>query len=251
MTYSTLLAFTVNILLIRFFYEKNLKYKLFYILFFLTATTNLFINGGRTGQIIFILLIFITIFTSLKHKIRAFTLSALILTTTFVLAYNFSPNFHNRSTQLYNDFHNVLVHHNYKGSGGTRIALSIMGIKTFLNNPLLGTGIAYNMNKINSYAKKNNFKQNFNHYADYHSAFITISVQLGTIGLFISLLIIFALFSFQIKEKEYKILSLLFATSFILFSFTHNTLHTMNPMVFFALFAGLFNSISNEKKLKK
>ncbi|WP_434637895.1 O-antigen ligase family protein [Sulfurimonas sp. NW7] len=244
MTYSTVLAFTISILLIKLFYEKNLKYKFFYILFFLTATTNLFINGGRTGQIIFISLIFFTIFSSMKDKIKAFISSFIIVLLTFSLAYSFSENFDNRVNQLYTDFNNVITHNNYTGSGGSRIALTIVGVDTFLDHPLLGTGLAYNIHNITVYAKAHNFNaQQISRFADYHSTFLTISTQLGIVGLLISLLIIYVLLTFKIKNKEYKLMSLLFGISFIIFSFTHNTFHTMNPMIFFALFTGLFNTI--------
>ncbi|QOP43172.1 O-antigen ligase family protein [Sulfurimonas sediminis] len=244
MTYSTILAFTISILLIKLFYEKNLKYKSFYILFFLTATTNLFINGGRTGQIIFISLIFFTIFSSMKNKIKAFISSFIILLITFSLAYSFSKNFGNRTHQLYTDFNNVVAYNNYTGSGGSRVALTIIGVDTFLNHPLLGTGLAYNMHNITLYAKAHNFNvQQMSRFADYHSTFLTLSTQLGIVGLLISLLIIYVLLTFKIKNIEYKLMSFLFGLSFIIFSFTHNTFHTMNPMIFFALFAGLFNTI--------
>ena len=248
MTYSTVLAFTVNVLLVRFFYEKNLKYKLFYIFFFLTATTNLFINGGRTGQIIFIVLIFITIFASIQHKLKAFIFSISILSLAFVLAYNFSPNFHTRADLLYTGLYNAIVHHNYKESGGTRIALSLLGIDTFLDHPIAGTGIAYSMDNIDYYASKHNFDTSFyKQFADYHNTFLTISVQLGIVGLLISCLIIYSLLTFKIENKELKLISLLFAVSFILFSISHNTLHTMNPMIYFSLFAGVFNALSKYK----
>jgi O-antigen ligase len=179
MTYSTILAFTISILLVRLFYEKNLKYKLFYILFFLSATVNLFINGGRTGQIIFIVLMFVTLFSSIKQKIKAFMISFILLIITFSLAYNFSPNFNNRANQLYNDFDNVITKNNYTGSAGARIALTIIGINTSTQHPLLGTGIAYNMSDIVKYAKEHDFNGAYlKEFSDYHSGFITISVQL-------------------------------------------------------------------------
>ena len=249
MTYSTVLAFTVNVLLIRFFYETNLKYKLFYIFFFITATTNLFINGGRSGQVIFILLILVTIFASVKHKLKALGISLAILSITFLLAYNFSPNFHERSNQLYHDFNNLITKNDYRGSGGTRVGLTIIGVHTFIDNPILGTGLAYDMQDVKEYADKFHINvENIEGFSDYHNGFLTISVQLGIVGLLISLLIIYQLFNFKyIQSKEYKILSYLFASTFIVFSFTHNTFHTMNPMIFFALFAGYFNALSTKR----
>ncbi|WP_457743407.1 O-antigen ligase family protein [Sulfurimonas sp.] len=247
MTYSTVLAFTTSLLLVMLFYEDHLKYKIFYILFFLSATTNLFINGGRSGQIIYIVLI-ITLFLSLvKNKIKAFFGALFILLLTFSLAYNFSTNFHNRSNQLYHDFDNVITNNNFDGSGGARVALSILGVHTFIDNPILGTGLSYRMYNIEKYAKKHDFDaQYFKKFDDYHSAFLTISVQLGIAGLIISLAIIYALFTFQITKQEYRLMSILFAISFVIFSFTHNTFHTMNPMIFFALFGGYFNTLGKK-----
>lgn len=250
MTYSTILAFAISILIVKLIYEKHLHYKLFYILFTLSATINLFINGGRTGQVIYILLIGFILFSVIQSKIKAFLGTSIIILLTFFLAYSFSTNFHARANQLTQDINNTLFHHNYAGSGGTRFALSVVGIDTFLQKPLLGTGISYTMKNLQENATQNGFNaKELSNYSDYHNAFLTISTQLGIVGLVISFAIIFSLFSFNIKHKEYKMFSLLFALSFVVFSFTHNTLHTMNPMIFFTLFAGLFNKISRTHSL--
>lgn len=249
MTYSTVLAFTTALLLVMLFYEEKLKYKLFYIFFLVSATANLFINGGRTGQVIYIVLI-TTIFLSLiKHKMQAIIGAITTLIVVFFLAYNFSPNFNNRVNFLYTDINNMLVHNDYTGSGATRVALSIIGLHTIKENLLLGTGISYSMDNIRKYSIELGFNpEHTEEFADYHSTFLTISAQLGIIGIFISLAIIYALFSFKYYSKEYKVMGYAFAISFVMFSFTHNTLHTMVPMMFFALFAGLFNTISKEEK---
>ncbi|MEN4054238.1 O-antigen ligase family protein [Sulfurimonas sp. NWX79] len=247
MTYSTVLAFTISLLLVMLFYEDHLKYKLFYIFFFLSATINLFVNGGRSGQVIYIVLIFTVFLSLVKNKLKAFFAALFILLLTFSLAYNFSTNFHKRSNQLYNDIHNMVHNNDYSGSGATRVALSIIGINTIKDNFLLGTGIDYKMADIKQYSKELKFNpQQMKEYADYHSAFLTVAAQLGVVGIIISLLIIISLFraSSYNQDKEYKLMALLFALAFTLFSFSHNTLHTMNPMIFFALFGGFFNVLS-------
>jgi len=249
MTYSTVLAFAVTLLLVRLYYETKIRYKFIYALFFLTATTNLFINGGKTGQIIFILLILLTTIYTTKNKLKAIFFSAFIIVLTFSLAYTFSPNFQRRTSQLYNGIIQMVQHNNYNDVGGRRVALSLIGLETINHNLLLGTGVSYHMPNAQQYAKKHDIKlNNLKGYSDYHNTFITISAQLGLGGIFISLLIIYALFTLKIVQKEYKLLSLLFATAFVVFSFTHNTLHTMNPMIFFALFAGLFSALSRYKE---
>jgi len=245
MTYSTVLAFTTALLLIMISYEEKLKYKLFYILFFISATANLFINGGRTGQIIYIILLLTVSLSLIRHKLIALLSAFTTLVIVFSLAYNFSPNFHNRADQLHQDINNMIINNDYSGSGPIRVALSIIGLNTTKDNFFLGTGIAYSMDDIEHYSNKLGFNpKHMNNFADYHNAFLTITAQLGFIGILISLAIIYALLNFKYPYKEYKIMSLTFAIAFILFSFTHNTLHTMVPMVFFALFAGLFNKIS-------
>ncbi|MFT7860981.1 MAG: O-antigen ligase family protein [Sulfurimonas sp.] len=245
MTYSTVLAFTTAILLVYLSYEQHLRYKLFYIIFFISATVNLFINGGRTGQIIYIIVIATIFFSLIQHKVKALLGTLSILLIVFTLAYNFSPNFYERSHQLSTDINNMLKDNDYTGSGGSRVALMIIGLHTIKDNIILGTGPSYDMYKIQDYSSSLGFDPDFlKEFSDYHNAFITISAQLGIIGIFISLLIIYKLFDFHYLNKEYKVMSLVFAITFVLFSFTHNTLHTMNPMIFFALFAGLFNSLA-------
>jgi len=245
MTYSTVLAFTISLLLIKVLYQKKLHYKFAYILFFLTASANLFINGGRTGQIIYIILIFITFLNLMKNKLKAIAISTFILLLTGFIAYIVSPNFHERANKLSTDITNIIYKNNYDGSAGTRLSLSIAGIDTFFDYYLFGNGISNKMPNLKYYFQKNGFDvKNARPIGDYHNAFLTISVQLGIIGLIISILLCYAILKLKFKNQEYKTMSLIFAVSFILFSFTHNTLHTMNPMVYFALFAGLFNAIS-------
>jgi len=244
MTYSTVLAFAISVLIVQLFYEKNLRYKFFYIFFTISATINLFINGGRTGQVIYIILIIFILFSLVKNKLKALAGTATILFFTFFLAYNFSNNFHERANELQNDISNMVHKNDFTGSGSARVALNIIGLQTIKDNLLLGTGIDYKMDSIEQYAKKFNFDVALmKNFADYHSTFLTISAQLGIVGIILSLTLIIALFTFPIKNKEFNILSKIFAITFVLFSLTHNTLHTMNPMIFFALFAGYFNAL--------
>jgi len=247
MTYSSVLAFTTAVLLIMLAYEKKLNYKLFYIFFFISATTNLFVNGGRSGQIIYIVLIITVLVSLMKHKLLALLGAFATIFIVLTLAYNFSPNYQTRTDQLYTDINNMLVHDNFQGSGATRVALSIVGLQTIKENFFFGTGIAYKMADIETYAEDLGFKpEHLKKFADYHSAFLTIAAQFGLVGILISLAIIYALFSFKYNTKEYKIMSLTFAITFVMFSFSHNTLHTMDPMIFFALFGGFFNRLSKK-----
>ncbi|ADN08337.1 O-antigen ligase family protein [Sulfurimonas autotrophica] len=244
-TYSVILAFTSTILLINFFMAKELRYKIFNILFFITLTINLFINGGRTGQLLFVILLFTLFFMFMKSKIKAIILSTVIIITILLLAYNFSSNFNSRIHQLQSGLHKAIDKKDYTDQGGMRIVMIKIGTETFLDNFIKGTGIGNVMKDANIYSAKNHYKTRDMHiFGDFHNVFINTAAQLGILGLIILLAIFYSLLSLKFKTKQYYILNLMFVISFILFSCTHNTFHTMNPMVFFVVFTGLFNAIS-------
>jgi O-antigen ligase len=250
-TYSVVLAFTSTILLVSALSEKNLYIKIFDTLFFMTVVTNLFLNGGRTGQIIFIVLIFTVLLMYIKNKLKAMLIATMIVVMTFFLAYNFSKNFASRVHQFENGISKMINHNDFRGQGGMRAAMWIVGSEVFIHNPIIGTGIGNVMHDANYYVSKHNFKaRNMKGFADYHNVFINIAAQLGLIGLSLLLYIFYTLYKLEFKTKKYAILNRTFLISFILFSCTHNTVHLMFPMVFLALFSGLFTAISRLENSK-
>ena len=258
--YSIYLAFTSILLITRFLdkNETNIKLKIGYLLFFLSSTTNLFVNGGRTGQVTFIVLIFTSFIMSFQSKLKATIVSLILIVVIFTLAFNFSPNFHNRFNQGQTEIINLYDDNDYRGSFSTRLLLWKVGLLSFKDHFLIGTGIGNDMKGANLYAEKLGVsadkKWNLSEYGDHHNTFITLAVQLGIFGLAIIILIFYALFRLRFESYYYKILNITFIVGFFLWSFGGITFHTMNPMVFFALFAGLFNKISyiesNEGKIK-
>ena len=245
--YSIYLAFTGMILLTRILSSEVLKEKVVYSIFFTTVTANLFINGGRTGQITFIGLFLLNFFMHLQHKLKAIMIAFFLLFTIFTLSYQLSPNFHNRANQLNQDLNKMIVHNDYSGSFGARVALWTMGVDAFTDNFFLGTGIGDDMKELPRYAKKHGFtfKEFYtNGFGDHHNTFITAAVQLGIFGLISMIFIFYSVYSLKFKNTNYQILNLTFITAFTLWSFGGITFHTMNPMIFFSLFAGVFNKIS-------
>ncbi len=244
-SYSIYLAFTSMILLNRIFFETELKYKIMYILFFLTVTSNLFLNGGRSGQVTFFIVLIALAIINTKHKLKAIIVSILFLSITFLAAYNISPNFHDRFNQARVDVSQMVEENNYKGSFSTRVSLWIIGFDQITDSISLGSGIGNENNQMIHYAQKHNFDVSYiKGFEDHHNMFITYGVQLGQIGLILILLIFYFVYTIKIKNQMYNSLNIIFITVFALWSFTGTTFHTMNPMTFFALFAGLFNAMS-------
>ncbi|MFT5661978.1 MAG: O-antigen ligase [Sulfurimonas sp.] len=248
-TYSVVLVFTSTILLSNIFSHEELKSKILSILFFITIVINLFINGGRTGQIVFIVLIATFFLMRIKDKLKAILIATIIIVSTFFIAYNFSNNFNQRVHQLEKGFNKAIYEKDYTDQGGMRISMIMIGTQTFFDNFVLGTGIGNVMKDANHYSTVNNYKtRDMNMFADFHNVFINISVQLGIFGLLIILSIFYSIFTLKIKTREYFILNRMFLIAFVLYSCTHNSIHVMNGMVFFALFAGLFNAIARLDK---
>ena len=244
-TYSAVLAFTTSILLTSFFKEEILKYKIFYLLFFTTATANLFVNGGRTGQLIFIILMFVLFLLYIEHKMKAILLASAVSVATLFLAYQYSNNFASRVHQLTNGFEKAIYHNDYTDQGGMRAAMIIIGTHTFLDHFFLGTGIGNTMKDANKYSKELGLKtRDMNEFADYHNIFINIAAQLGIIGIVLLLTMFYTLFKTKFISKEYEAIKIMFVITFMLYSCTHNSIHVMNGMVFFALFTGVLMAIS-------
>ena len=141
--YSTFLAFTSLLLLNRFFNTDKIKYKIFYFTYFLFVTSNLFLNGGRTGQLAFAISIFAVGFTNIKNKtIAFFTMLALVIGI-FYAAYNISPVFKGRFDAGVNEINKIksASASQYNGSLGLRLGAWIISLDMFIDEPILGTGV--------------------------------------------------------------------------------------------------------------
>jgi len=248
--YSVYLSFTSMVLLLYILKSsETLKKKLFYLFFLTSVTINLFINGGRTGQVVYLISILILFIMSFKNRLKGLILSITLLSTVFVAAYNLSPTFKNRFNYTISDITDMKKNHNYTRAFSKRVALWDIGYHQFLNKPFLGYGVGNEMKPLTQYIKKLNYSINaLNGYSDNHNTFITIALQIGIFGLIASIMIFYYLLTLPFKSDFFKILNTIFVVSFILWSLGGNTMHLMNSLIFFALFAGLFTKISNIEK---
>tara|TARA_B110000046_G_C12986574_1_gene395910 strand:+ start:289 stop:1467 length:1179 start_codon:yes stop_codon:yes gene_type:complete len=251
-SYSFYLAITASIVLSRILIKGDFKVKFIYLLFFITVTMNLFINGGRTGQIVFIVAVCILFLFHLKNKYKAILYSSLLIVGVLSSSYIFSSNFTNRANQLSSELVHMTDNNNFKGSFSTRVSLWVIGGAKFLDNKYIGTGIGNEMDGIEKYTKAYGFDYKYlSTFTDYHNIFITYAVQLGIVGLILVILIFYYSMFNGILNTRYRSLSVVFIVSYLLWSFTGMTFHNVNPMTLFALFVGLFNGIHYLEKINK
>lgn len=251
--YSIYLAFTIFILLHKVLYSKDKGLKLFYLMFLILSTSNLFLNGGRTGQFAFIIALFIFGFLNIKNRLKAFVSIFIVGIIILVTSYNISPVFKDRFNYFLHDINSMIHKDDYSNSFSLRVALWMTGLEASKENILFGTGIGDEIINAENGINRFNIPPIFGssdttNYIDYHSSFIQYLVQLGIVGLIIFILIFYFLVRIKIKNKVYSNLLYIFVVLYILQSTIGLTFHIQKSMIFFTLFTSIFLVISKYEK---
>ena len=251
--YSMFLSFAALLLLNRFFFEKNLKWKIMYFAYFLLVTSNLFLNGGRTGQFAFAVSIFIVGFLNIKNKLLAFFSMLILLTSIFYVAYQVSPIFKDRFDNSIKETKVISAEKIFCGSFGQRLGAWIVGGEIFLDNPILGVGISKNTDTLKLYIEKNHPDMKcVKSMVNYHNYYIQVLVKLGIIGLFLYLMIFYNILKLNIKDRQYYNLMIIFVVVYSTSSLFENMFHQQFSAALFTLFTGIFiakKRIENENSL--
>jgi len=239
--YSIFLSITSIILFTKGLYDKNNIMKAIYFFFFFTVTLNLFINSGRTGYITFLLTIIFVTIAIYKPTIKIFFISIFMLATFFVLLYNFSPNFKTRIANGEHDIKILQTNNDYYSSIGARIGLWIVAENMFIQNPILGVGVANNLHAKNTFLKNTPRKELkvLAHYIHFHNSFLEILIQNGIIGLTLFLYIIYLISKVQLRDIKYKVLKYSLLSIFILGSFADIVFFLNSTMSLFAFLLGI------------
>ena len=250
--YAMFLSLSSLLLLNRFFFEESLKWKFFYFLYFLTVTSNLFINGGRTGHVAFAISIFVVGFVNIKNKFMAFFSMLILVISIFYTAYQVSPVFKTRfdagvteTSKFSND-----AKDKYIGSFGIRIAMWKAGSDIFQEKPLLGTGIGAEMQALKENIEQNNYDSALEKLllklseTHYHNNYVQVTIGLGLIGLALYLLIFYQILKLNIEDRELSNLRYIFLSVYSISSLVELMFGPQFPLAFFALFIGIFVGFS-------
>jgi len=255
--YSMFLALTALILLNRFFFEVSKKWKFFYFIYFSSVTTNLFINGGRTGQLAYLISLFVLGFLSIKHKVKAFFIMMVLSIVVMITAYNFSQVFQSKVDNGVYEINRLVKNdkNKYNGSLGYRFSVWHEAITTIIPmNPLVGVGLGDEMHIIEENIEKNHYTGVYRHSLqamlpyNYHNAYIQYTVQLGMIGLFLYLFMFYTIFKLKIVDQEFSNIRYMFILVFCIASFFDVAFTVQFPLALFALFVGIFLSLAKEEE---
>jgi len=193
-SYNPILAFAIYLVLHEIFFNIKLK-KIeifFYSFFSISMSINMFITGGRAGQVMFFAVLAILTFQYFgKQKFKAIVVILIVSSTIFLTAYQTSNMFLVRVNNAISDIQNYESQKNT--SLGHRISFAINSWEVITNHPILGVGTG----DFPLEYKKVNIKNTpeLPNGTNPHNMYILILMQLGVVGLISFLLI----FYYQIK----------------------------------------------------
>ena len=194
-SYNPILAFAIYLVLHEIFFNKKITNFVFslYSFFAISMIVNMFITGGRAGQVAFFAMLVVLIIQILdKQRIKSLIAIFIVIPSIFFTAYQASDLFQQRVNLAYNQA--LEYHPESNTSIGYRITFALNSWKVIKENPIIGIGtgdfpIEYKkIYQIKEQALIPNTKNP-------HNMYILIVMELGIIGL-ISML---SIFYYQIK----------------------------------------------------
>jgi len=197
-SYNPILTFAIYLVAHEIFLNDNLsklKFSL-YSFFALTMSINMFITGGRAGQVMYFVMISILIFQFFNsEKIKSLLVIMVVIPVIFFTAFIASPLFEERVHSAINDI--VTYEINSNTSVGKRIDYMVNSWDIIKRNPLIGVGTGDFPNEFLKISIINENKDLFSTTTNPHNMYNLVFIQLGLIGI-ISFL---SIFYFQIKQS--------------------------------------------------
>ena len=211
-SYNPILAFAIYLVSHEIFFNKNLsKVKFFlYSFFVITMSINMFITGGRAGQVMFFASIAILIFQFFNaEKIKSLIIILVLIPGIFFTAYKSSTLFEERVDSALQDIvryegvkidegewspkKTILRLANINTPVGERISYAVYSWKIFSTSPWIGVGTGdfpIEYQKLNTVYSPSMVSTNHP-----HNMYSLVTVQLGLVGL----LSFLSIFYYQIK----------------------------------------------------
>lgn len=219
--YGFMLAVTLTLILQRFFLHKDTGYlRIFLLVFFVTASINIFITAGRTGYVLYGVLLLTLMLLHFRKKIAlGMAIFLPLLLVAFTLAYQFSDTFHQRSNKTITSLERIFVDRDYRSSLGIRAAILVHNADVVKQHWLLGLGTGDQrktvISELNASAPELGKLSNLQHP---HNEYINALLQFGILGLIIFLNIPFQLYRYSSDTIESTNALKILATGILAFS---------------------------------
>jgi len=211
-TYTPFLTIAIYLLLYYVLFNPligNLK-KVTYCLLISAMSINIFITGGRAGQVMFLAMLVITVFQYFSGRLfKAFLASSIVLLSTFSTAYWASEIFKYRINIAVSEFVNYKEFlletppHNKKFVGssvGERMVFSASSWDIFIEHPILGVGTG---DFKDEFAKKLSINAPYVEKVENpHNMYALIGAQFGLLGLMTLLYMFYVQIKIALSSNE-------------------------------------------------
>lgn len=198
-SYNPILAFAIYLTYYNIFIKTNLNGLKFFIysFFAVSMTINMFITGGRAGQVMYFAMLIIIIFQFFNNeKIKSLIAVLILIPSIFFTAYQTSEIFNDRVNLAVNNVINYELTN--RTSVGNRITFAINSWQAIKENPIIGVGTGdfpVEYKKINQI-----YTPDMRNTTNPHNMYTLVTMQLGFIGL-VSML---SIFYYQVKISRNK-----------------------------------------------
>ena len=233
-SYNPILAFAIYLVYHEIFLNKNLsRFKFFIFSFFaITMTFNMFITGGRAGQVMYFVVVALIIFQFFSYeKIKSLATIFILIPLVFFSAYLTSNTFQVRVDNAINDV--VVYESNNNTSVGKRISYAVNSWGIFKKNPIIGVGTGdfpIEFEKMSVINNNQDFESS-NLPSNPHNMYSLVLIQHGMLGLFVFLSIFYYQFKLSVLSSSRLIrdvgvslpimfLIIMFSDSYLLGHFT-------------------------------
>lgn len=250
--YSVCLSIAAIILLHKIIHTSQPYTKVILTLFLLSATTNLFVNGGRTGQIAYILSMGTYLFFYFQFNLKMILGTITALGIVLATAYTFSPNFQHRSKMAVEDIQKIQKE-DYTTSWGIRVASHEVVLHYLISKPsrfIFGAGAGNTRDAYLQHAQKHFTKyisQPIKILAHVHNQFLEYWMDGGIIVLLL-FLFYFVLLAKRTKGDTIQPLSYAFIVTVMFACMTDVPFFRYQPAMLFYLMTGYLLVLSQRKR---
>jgi O-antigen ligase len=226
--YSVFLAFAAILLISRLISKKNTLFdKLLILPFSLTVTINLFITGGKTGQVSFLIAICILFLIHYRITFKSVFLSLISITIIVTIAYTNSTIFHHRIKAAIFSSIKIYENNDFSSTIGLRASYYLL-VNDILKDDVLKLVFGVGKNdaqkeiiKIieenkNSEYKNYKLRINFLEKNLTHNQYLEILLEIGLVGLSLFIFMFYLIIKKLTLKSELSEVFLLFLVIYLI-----------------------------------
>ncbi|MCW5211591.1 O-antigen ligase family protein, partial [Desulfobulbus sp. TB] len=254
-TYNPLLAFAIYLVLHEAIWGRTRFRKRPYIirvaLFGLAGlmTVNMFMTEGRTGQVVFLVLISLLLLQIFrKNRLKAAGAILLVLPVICLIGYFYSPTFQQRVNIAQQEIKN------FKTDPDTSVGMRLLFLQNSLEiirkHPWLGVGTG---DFQSAYAEINSTRSPTSIATDNpHNQYVLVGAMLGVVGIFFLLLIFFAMFvQAKIIQDNYQRIRLALPLFFLVIMLAESYLTVYQTAFFFVIMAAVLYKEKSDQRVQE